>query len=44
MITRPIACIWYNNIPRHCFKTSLVFLPHHRSAHSLWVIFFLFLI
>ena len=31
----PIACIWYSNIPRHRFKASLVFLPHHPSAHSL---------
>ena len=31
----PVACIWYSNIPRHRFKASLVFLPHHLSTHSL---------
>ena len=31
----PVACIWYSNILRHHFKASLVYLPHHPSAHSL---------
>ena len=45
--TARIVCIVYGNwffpllvfdtatSPRHCFKASLVFLPHHPSAHSL---------
>ena len=37
VITRPVACIWYSNVPTHRFNTSLIFsgnVSRYRSETS----------